>query len=106
MKQLLADSTEKKLSINYDFELRAVRLAVSSTFSWIRENYSMLTSLNLLAEEDKLSLSQHVFEEVSNELHDVLSDESKEEDQSYEVNDLDHLLQSSSHLITDFQTLR
>ncbi len=106
MKQLVADSTEKKLAINYDFELRAIRLAVSSTFSWIRENYSMLESLNLFAEEDKLSLSQHVFEEISNELHDDVPDESREKDQSYEVNDLEHLLQSSFHLITDFQTLR
>lgn len=106
MKQLIAESIERKLSINFDFELRAVRLAVSSALFWIKKNATILESLNLLAEEDKLSLSDHLFEEVSQEVCEEVLDESKDKDQSYEINDLEHLLQSSSHLITDFQTLR
>ena len=85
-------------------------MAVDATETWIESNGLILEDLRLLVDEDK---EEKMKKEIGNKQDPANQDSMtafvvhpNNDDRVYTIHDLEQLLHSASHLVTDFPTLR
>jgi hypothetical protein len=101
LKLLLQESF--RIPINFDYELRPLRVAVSGVVEWLRKNVSLLKRLNAMQDNvEELSLvsgaddSEMIVENNSEEDSEDLPSEAE----------FEHLMESANNFSVDFPTLR